>query len=90
MSGIVSFKNASAVHEVAMKVPADRLLIETDSPYLAPAPHRGKLNEPAFVSFVAKAVASLRGVSVESIGEQTTKNFFRLFNKIESTSNAVL
>jgi TatD DNase family protein len=90
MSGIVSFKNASAVHEVAMKVPADRLLIETDSPYLAPAPHRGKLNEPAFVSFVAKAVASLRGVSAESIGEQTTKNFFRLFNKIESTSNAVL
>jgi TatD DNase family protein len=90
MSGIVSFKNAAIVHEVATKVPADRLLIETDSPYLAPMPHRGKLNEPAFVSFVAKAVANLRGVSAESIGEQTTENFFRLFNKIESTSNAML
>ncbi len=89
MSGIVSFKNAAAVHEVAMKVPANRLLIETDSPYLAPVPHRGKLNEPAFVSFVAKAVANLRGVSAESIGIQTTENFFRLFNKIENLSNVL-
>jgi TatD DNase family protein len=89
MSGIVSFKNAAIVHEVAMKVPSDRLLIETDSPYLAPVPHRGKLNEPAFVSFVAKAVANLRGVSVETIGQQTTENFFRLFNKIGNTSNAL-
>jgi TatD DNase family protein len=87
MSGIVSFKNAAAVHEVARKVPANRLLIETDAPYLAPIPHRGKLNEPAYVSFVAQAVANLRGVSIETIGEQTTENFFRLFNKIGNTIN---
>jgi TatD DNase family protein len=84
MSGIVSFKNATVVHEVAKKVPIDRLLIETDSPYLAPVPHRGKLNEPAFVSFVAAAVGALRGVSSECIGAATTNNFFKLFNKIKN------
>jgi TatD DNase family protein len=89
MSGIVSFKNATIVHDVARKIPADRLLIETDSPYLAPTPHRGKLNEPAFVSFVAQAVASLRGVSVETIGKQTSDNFFKLFNKISSIPNEI-
>jgi TatD DNase family protein len=83
MSGIVSFKNAKLVHEVAQKMPLDRLLIETDSPYLAPTPHRGKLNEPAYVSYVAQAVANLRGTSIESIGEATTNNFFNLFNKID-------
>ncbi len=83
MSGIVSFKNAAVVHEVAQKVPLDRLLIETDSPYLAPVPHRGKLNEPAFVSHVAEAVARLRGISIEELATATTNNFFHLFNKIE-------
>ena len=79
MSGIVTFKNAKDVHEVASRVPLDRLLIETDSPYLAPVPFRGKTNEPAFVSHVAARVAELRGVSVDEIGRATTDNFFRLF-----------
>jgi TatD DNase family protein len=89
MSGIVSFKNATIVHEVAKKIPIDRLLIETDSPYLAPVPHRGKLNEPAFVSHVAAAVAALRGTTPEIVGAETSKNFFKLFNKIKNTSNAI-
>ncbi|MDO5102408.1 MAG: TatD family hydrolase [Lautropia sp.] len=81
MSGIVSFKNAKTVHEVAQKVPADRLLIETDSPYLAPVPYRGKTNEPAWVRHVAEAVAKLRQVSVEEIGLITTANYNRLFGR---------
>ncbi|ARU31620.1 DNAase [Sulfuriferula sp. AH1] len=79
ISGIVTFKNAVALKEVAKTVPLDRLLIETDSPYLAPVPHRGKTNEPAWVSHVAAAIAELRGVSVEELGSATTRNFFRLF-----------
>ena len=79
MSGIVSFPKATNVHEVCRRIPADRLLIETDSPWLAPIPHRGKPNEPAFVSHVAEAVAVIRGTSPESIAEQTTENFYRLF-----------
>ncbi|MGE0801801.1 MAG: TatD family hydrolase [Lautropia sp.] len=79
MSGIVSFRNAQVVHDVARQVPLDRLLIETDSPYLAPVPNRGKTNEPAWVAHVAAAVARLRGVAVEAIGEATSANFHRLF-----------
>lgn len=79
MSGIVSFPKAINVHEVCRKIPEDRLLIETDSPWLAPVPYRGKTNEPAFVSHVAEAVATLRGSTSESIAEQTTENFYRLF-----------
>lgn len=78
-SGIVTFKSAEALREVAARVPDDRLLIETDSPYLAPVPMRGKTNEPAFVSHVATRLAELRGVSVERIGEITTANFRRVF-----------
>ncbi len=78
-SGIVTFRNAVELKEVAQKVPLDRMLIETDSPYLAPTPHRGKPNEPAYVRFVAEHIAELRGVPVEEIAEQTTANFFELF-----------
>lgn len=81
MSGIVSFRNAKEVHEVAQRVPADRLLIETDSPYLAPVPHRGKTNEPAWVRHVAEAVASLRQSAPEEIGRITTANYDRLFGR---------
>jgi TatD DNase family protein len=80
LSGIVSFKNARDLHDVARRVPLDRLLIETDSPYLAPVPHRGKRNQPAWVVHVAVAIAALRGVSVESIAEATSTNYFRLFD----------
>ncbi len=79
LSGIVTFKNAKALHDVARRIPLDRLLIETDSPYLAPVPFRGKTNEPAFVAHVAARVAELRGVTVDEIGDATTDNFFRLF-----------
>ena len=79
-SGIVTFKNAASLREVAKRVPLDRMLIETDSPYLAPVPYRGKTNEPAFVRFVAAEIARLRGLEVEEVAENTTKNFFRLFN----------
>lgn len=78
-SGIVSFKSAAALREVAAMVPDDRLLIETDSPYLAPVPMRGRTNEPAFVSHVAECLAKVRGASVERIGEVTTENFRRVF-----------
>jgi TatD DNase family protein len=78
-SGIVTFKNATALKEVARKVPLDRMLVETDSPYLAPVPHRGKPNQPAFVKHVAEEVARLRGIGFEDVARHTTENFFRLF-----------
>jgi len=78
-SGIVTFKNAAGLKEVAMKVPLERMLIETDSPYLAPEPHRGKTNQPAFVRHVAEEIAHLRNLSVEEVGRVTTQNFFKLF-----------
>ena len=80
MSGIVSFKNAKALHDVARRLPLERMLIETDSPYLAPVPFRGKTNEPAYVAHVAEAVALLRGTDSNTIGRATTENFFNLFN----------
>jgi len=79
-SGIVTFKNATALREVAKLVPDDKLLIETDAPYLAPVPHRGKENQPAYVVEVAKHLASIRGQSVETIAQLTTNNFNRLFH----------
>lgn len=78
-SGIVTFKSAQDLRDVAAFVPADRLLIETDSPYLAPVPFRGKTNNPAYVPYVAKQVAEVRGVGVEEIAEVTSRNFERLF-----------
>lgn len=78
-SGIVTFKNAAAVKEVAKLVPAERLLVETDSPYLAPTPHRGKTNEPAYVRHVAEEIGRLRGIPLEEVAETTTRNFFQLF-----------
>jgi len=78
-SGIVTFRNAEALREVAKQVPAERLLIETDAPYLAPVPFRGKTNEPAFVRHVAECLADVRQTTLESIAEQTTQNFFSLF-----------
>ncbi len=79
-SGIVTFKNAVELKEVAKKVPLDRMLIETDSPYLAPAPYRGKMNQPGYVKHVAEYIAGLRGISVEAVAEATSANFFRLFS----------
>lgn len=79
ISGIVTFKNATQVKEVATKIPLDRLLIETDAPYLAPVPFRGKLNQPAYVRYVAAEIARLRGVSETTIAEATSENFHRLF-----------
>lgn len=78
-SGIVTFKNATELQEVAKKVPLDRLLIETDSPYLAPMPYRGKINQPAYVKQVAEFLAVLRDIPFEQIAEKTTQNFYHLF-----------
>jgi len=78
-SGILTFKTAHALREVARSVPLERCLIETDSPYLAPVPHRGKVNSPAYVPWVARQLAELKGVSVEEVAERTSRNFERLF-----------
>lgn len=83
-SGIVTFKSASELQEVAKKVPMDRILIETDSPYLAPVPYRGKRNDPSYVVHVAEKIADLRGMTLSSVEEQTTSNFLNLFNKIKN------
>jgi TatD DNase family protein len=78
-SGIVTFRNAAPVREVAKALPLERILVETDSPYLAPVPYRGKVNRPAYVRHVAEEVARLRGVSFEEVAAATTANFFRMF-----------
>ncbi len=78
-SGIVTFKNATALHEVAKKVPKDRMLIETDAPYLAPVPFRGKQNHPALVKYVAQSLSELRQVDYATIAAQTAENFYRCF-----------
>jgi TatD DNase family protein len=83
-SGIVTFKNATDLKEVARKVPLDRILIETDSPYLAPVPYRGKTNQPAYVKHVAQEIADLRGITLEQVAQATTANFFRLFFQRET------
>lgn len=81
LSGIVTFKNAKELQAFAAEIPADRLLVETDSPFLAPVPHRGKTCEPAFTADTARFVAGLRGISVEELAAQTTENFRQLFRK---------
>jgi len=83
-SGIVTFKNAGALKDVARQVPLERLLVETDSPYLAPVPHRGKINRPALVLHVAEEVARLRGISLGDLAAATTGNFFRIFKEGQS------
>ena len=85
-SGIVTFRNAEALRIVARKVPDDRLLVETDAPYLAPMPHRGKTNEPAFVRHVAEQLASLRNTSLDELASVTTRNFFSLFATAQPAS----
>ncbi len=86
-SGILTFRNAADLRETARLVPLDRLLIETDSPYLAPVPYRGKVNTPALVPHVAQQVAELHGVSVETVAEASTRNFLRLFDRVSATSS---
>jgi TatD DNase family protein len=81
-TGILTFKNSGGLREIAAALPPDRVLVETDAPYLAPLPHRGKRNEPAYVVETAKVLAEARGLSADEIAEQTTENFFRLFNKV--------
>jgi len=81
-SGIVTFKNAGALKDVARAVPLERLLVETDSPYLAPVPHRGKTNRPALVRHVAEEVARLRGIPLGELAAATTYNFFSLFREV--------
>jgi TatD DNase family protein len=78
-SGIVTFSNAKSIQDVAQKMPLERMLIETDSPYLAPIPFRGKSNQPAYVRYVAEYIAQLRGINVVELAQQTTDNFFKLF-----------
>ncbi|HTQ02110.1 MAG TPA: TatD family hydrolase [Casimicrobiaceae bacterium] len=79
-SGIVTFKNAAELKDVARRVPLERMLIETDSPYLAPVPYRGKRNQPAYVRYVGEEIARLRGLSAAEVGRATSSNFFRLFD----------
>jgi len=87
-SGIVTFKNAVALREVAKQVPLERMLVETDSPYLAPVPFRGKINEPGLVKYVAEEIARLRGVPVAQVSAATSNNLFKLFNIKDTTSRA--
>ena len=84
-TGILTFKNSENLRQIAKDLPADRILIETDSPYLAPVPYRGKRCEPAYVAETAKTLAAVRGVGPADIARQTTENFYRLFNKVPQT-----
>jgi TatD DNase family protein len=81
-TGILTFKNSQAIRDIAAELPADRIMVETDAPYLAPGKYRGKRNEPSFVAETARVLAETRGVTLEEISRQTTENFFRLFSKV--------
>ena len=85
-SGIVTFKNATQIKEVAQAIPLDKILVETDSPYLAPIPFRGKINQPAYVKYVAQEIANLRGISLDAVMQATTDNFFTLFKHAKATN----
>jgi TatD DNase family protein len=85
-SGILTFKNAAMLKDVARRIPLERILVETDSPYLAPVPYRGKTNQPAYVKYVAEEIAMLRGITSESVAEVTTRNFFALFQQSQPCS----
>ena len=87
-TGILTFKNSAALRTIAAELPADRILVETDAPYLAPGPFRGKRNEPAYVVETAKVLAETRGTSFDEIARQTSENFFRLFSKVPRPANA--
>jgi TatD DNase family protein len=87
-TGILTFKNSQALRDLAAELPADRIMVETDSPFLAPAKFRGKRNEPSYVVEVARVLADARGVSLEEISRQTTQNFFRLFSKVRPETAA--
>ncbi|THB69064.1 MAG: TatD family deoxyribonuclease [Gammaproteobacteria bacterium] len=80
ISGIVTYKKAEEIHEVATNIPLEKLLVETDSPYLAPVPYRGKKNQPAYVTYVAERIARLRGIDKIEVAKATTENFFKCFN----------
>jgi TatD DNase family protein len=86
-SGILTFKNAEEIRMIAKSAPLDRILVETDAPYLAPVPHRGKINEPAYVTHTLRQLAELKGMSAEALAEITTNNFFRLFPKVQAPSS---
>jgi TatD DNase family protein len=88
LSGILTFRNAKELQGIARELPADRMLVETDAPFLAPVPHRGKRNEPAFVADTARFLAELRGETPETIARQTTENFFRLFGRARPVAEA--
>lgn len=81
-TGILTFKNSQSIRDIAAELPADRIMVETDAPYLAPGKFRGKRNEPSFVTETARVLAETRGVSIDEIARQTTENFFRLFDKV--------
>ncbi|MBP0617117.1 TatD family hydrolase [Jiella sp. KSK16Y-1] len=87
-SGILTFKNSQDIRDIARDVPMERLLVETDAPYLAPPPHRGKRNEPAFVRHTAEVLAEVKGVDLDTIARQTSDNFFKLFERIEDPRKA--
>jgi len=87
-TGILTFKNSQDLRDIAAELPADRIMVETDAPYLAPGKYRGKRNEPAFVTETARVLAETRGVSLDEISRQTTENFFRLFDKVPAPSAA--
>lgn len=89
LSGIVTFKNAADIQEVAKWLPADRMLVETDAPFLAPVPHRGKTGEPGFVADTARFIANLRGEGADALAAQTTENFYRLFSKAHKPQKEV-
>jgi TatD DNase family protein len=88
VSGILTFKNAAQLREIAQEIPTHRLLVETDAPYLAPVPHRGKRNEPAYVAHTARHLAELRGMAADELASATTVNFFRLFTKAKAPDAA--